>query len=214
MKIETVDIHAIHADPANARRHPERNLATIKASLARFGQQKPLVVDAKGIVRAGNGTLEAARDLGWDKIRIIRTPLEGSEATAYAIADNRSADLAEWDDTALAEQLRALQSEDFDLAAVGYDAGEIDRMLERMGSELAGQVVDDPEGEWEGMPEFEHKDQTEDAAFVIRVFMKDEDDLTEFGKLLGKDLTGRKFVWFGKQPLSQVIEAIDSTLEV
>ena len=138
MQIEFVPIDSIHADPANAMTHPERNLATIKASLARFGQQKPIVVDKAGIVRAGNGTLEAARQLGWDRIGIVRTALKGPEATAYAIADNRSAQLAEWDETALAEQLRALQSEDFDLRAVGYDEGEIDRLLERMGSELAG----------------------------------------------------------------------------
>ena len=41
LAVETVPIDSIHVDPANVRRHPERNLATIRASLARFGQQKP-----------------------------------------------------------------------------------------------------------------------------------------------------------------------------
>lgn len=193
MKVETVDIHAIHADPANARRHPERNLATIKASLARFGQQKPLVVDAKGIVRAGNGTLEAARELGWDKIRIIRTPLQGSEATAYAIADNRSADLAEWDDTALAEQLRALQSEDFDLSAVGYDAGEIDRMIDKM----AGEIVDDPGGEWEGMPEYQNP---EVASQTIHCHFATAEDVERFAILIQREVNSEtKTLWFPEQ---------------
>ncbi len=138
MKVESVPIDSIHLDPANVRRHPERNLAAIKASLARFGQQKPIIVDGDGIVRAGNGTLEAARALGWDKIAVVRTPLKGSEATAYAIADNRTAELAEWDDVGLAEQLRALQSEDIDLTAVGFEAGEVDAMIER----LAGEMID------------------------------------------------------------------------
>jgi ParB-like chromosome segregation protein Spo0J len=141
MKTETVPIDSIHADPANVRRHPERNLGAIKASLARFGQVKPIVVDAKGIVRAGNGTLEAARALGWEKIAVVRTDLKGTEATAYAIADNRTAELAEWDDQGLAETLRALQSEDFDLAAVGYDAAEVDALI----AGLADQIVGDPE---------------------------------------------------------------------
>jgi len=70
MNIESIDINEIHADPANVRRHPERNLASIKASLARFGQQRPIVVDGNGVVRAGNGTLEAARQLGWTEINI------------------------------------------------------------------------------------------------------------------------------------------------
>jgi len=124
-----VTVASLLFDPANVRKHGERNLDAIKASLARFGQQKPIVVDGDGIVRAGNGTLMAAKALGWDEIEIVRTNLRGSEATAYAIADNRTAELAEWDEGALAEQLAALQIDDEALAAAtGFDASEIERM--------------------------------------------------------------------------------------
>ena len=130
MKSEAVKIDSISEDPANLRRHGERNLETIKASLKRFGQQKPIVVDSDGIVRAGNGTLKAARELGWEKIQIVRSALKGSEATAYAIADNRTAELADWDEDALAQTLAALQIEDEDLAiATGFDASDIDALL-------------------------------------------------------------------------------------
>ncbi len=135
---EMVPIDSIHTDPANVRRHPERNMATIKASLARFGQQKPIVVDANGIVRAGNGTLDAARALGWSDIAIVRTSLQGSEATAYAIADNRSSELAEWGEAELAETLRALQSEDFDLDAIGFTDDEVDELIEGLGTGMLG----------------------------------------------------------------------------
>jgi ParB-like chromosome segregation protein Spo0J len=142
LAVESAPIDSLHLDPANVRRHPERNLDTIKASLARFGQQKPIVVDTDGIVRAGNGTLEAARALGWESIQVVRTPLKGSEATAYAIADNRTSELAEWDDTALAEQLRALQSEDFDLGAVGYTDDELERMIAGLTMPTDGDMAD------------------------------------------------------------------------
>ena len=152
MKVESVPIGSIHLDPANVRRHPERNLATIKASLARFGQQSPLVVDAKSIVRKGNGTLAAALSLGWDKIKIVRTGLAGSEATAYSVADNRSSDLAENDDEALAETLRALQEEDFDIESIGFTDAEVDAMF----ADLAKSTAD---GEWgealDGLPDGE-----------------------------------------------------------
>ncbi len=92
MKIEVVEISEILSDPSNVRTHSERNIDAIKASLARFGQQKPLVVDGDGIVRTGNGTLRAAMALGWTSIQIVRTELTGSEATAFAIADNRTGD--------------------------------------------------------------------------------------------------------------------------
>jgi ParB-like chromosome segregation protein Spo0J len=151
LAVEWVKVDSIHMDPANVRRHPERNLDTIKASLARFGQQKPIVVDADGIVRAGNGTLEAARALNWGNVAIVRTPLKGSEATAYAIADNRSSELAEWDETGLAEQLRALQSEDFDLDAVGYTDGELQSLIDGLAmpndSDLAAAIGALPDGD-------------------------------------------------------------------
>lgn len=136
MKVETVDIDLVMFDPANVRKHGERNLETIKASLARFGQQKPVVVGRGNVVLAGNGTLAAARALGWDEIKIVRTDLTGTDATAYAIADNRSAELAEWDDQSLAETLRALQSEDFDLDAVGYTDAEVDALIDGLGDAL------------------------------------------------------------------------------
>jgi site-specific DNA-methyltransferase (adenine-specific) len=130
MKTELVKVDTLVFDPANARKHGEKNLSAIKSSLQRFGQQKPIVVDANGVVRAGNGTLAAAKALGWKEIAIVRSPLSGSEATAYAIADNRTSELAEWDDDVLSQTLAALQIEDEELAlASGFDAKEIDALL-------------------------------------------------------------------------------------
>jgi site-specific DNA-methyltransferase (adenine-specific) len=130
MKVERVPIEELTADPANVRKHNAKNLKAIEASLRRFGQQKPIVVDGDGIVRAGNGTLAAAQQLGWKQIDVVRTELKGAEATAYAIADNRTAELAEWDEEALAQQLAAIQIEDEELAeSSGFDAGEIEKMI-------------------------------------------------------------------------------------
>jgi DNA modification methylase len=118
MQTQRVKIDTLTLDPANVRRHPAKNLDTIKASLTRFGQQRPVLVNAKGIIIAGNGTVMAAKALGWDHINIVRTELDGSEATAYAIADNRTAELAEWDDSALAQQLAALQIDAKEIASL------------------------------------------------------------------------------------------------
>ena len=143
VRIESVPIDSIHFDPANVRRHPDRNLDAVKASLKRFGQQKPIVVDADGVVRAGNGALAAAKALGWAAINVVRTDLRGVEATAYAIADNRTAELAEWDGQGLAETLRALQSEDgFDIDSVGFTADEVDKLCEGLGDAMVDGLAD------------------------------------------------------------------------
>ena len=109
MQTESLAVEELHIDPANVRKHSARNIDAIKSSLARFGQQKPIVVDGKGVVRAGNGTLEAARELGWTKIEAVRSDLVGPEMTAFAIADNRTSELAEWDYGVLGQVLGALE---------------------------------------------------------------------------------------------------------
>ena len=125
MNFETISVADLSLDPSNVRKHSRRNLDAIKASLRKFGQQKPIVVDAKGIVLAGNGTLTAAKELGWTEIQIVRTELAGVEATAFAIADNRTAELAEWEEDKLNAVLKSLQDEGVDLVDVGYSPEDV-----------------------------------------------------------------------------------------
>lgn len=131
MRIKLMKISELHMDPANVRSHDTKNLDAIAASLTRFGQQKPIVVSPAGVVLAGNGTLSAAKRLGWSSIRVVKTSLENAEATAYAIADNRTGELAGWDDDALAAQLSALQIEDETLLeAMGFTDEELTALVD------------------------------------------------------------------------------------
>jgi ParB-like chromosome segregation protein Spo0J len=104
-------------------------LDTIKASLTRFGQQKPIVVDSKGIILAGNGTFQAALEMGWTEIDIVKTPLDGAMAQAYAIADNRSAELAEWDYKGLSAVLRGLGENGINLEELGWAQHELEPLM-------------------------------------------------------------------------------------
>lgn len=145
MGIVDIPCAELHNDPANVRKHGEQNLAAIKASLARFGQQKPIVVNQDGVVIAGNGTLMAARALGWQTIKAVRTNLAGSEATAFAIADNRTAELAEWDDAALQQQLAAIAIDDEELlAATGFDEKELAKLAAANAPEVTEDDVPEP----------------------------------------------------------------------
>lgn len=129
LQIERVLISSLSADPANVRKHDEKNLQAIMGSLRAFGQQKPIVVDMRGIVLAGNGTLAAAKAIGWDKIDIVRTDLKGTEAIAYAIADNRSGELADWDDELLGVTLASIADDGFDLNSIGFDLDDLNDIL-------------------------------------------------------------------------------------
>jgi ParB-like nuclease domain/DNA methylase len=117
-----IQITELSLDPKNARKHSARNLEAIAASLNKFGQRKPIVVH-RGIVLAGNGTLEAAKSLGWTEIDVAEVPedWDNDTAKAYALADNRTAELAEWDESELAKQLLELQDADWDIEELGFE---------------------------------------------------------------------------------------------
>lgn len=126
----TVSIDTLHEDPDNARSHDERNIESIKSSLSRFGQQKPIVVDSSGCVLAGNGTLAAAKLLGWKEIAVSVSDLTDEMAKrAFAIADNKTAELASWDFPVLAESLASLQSDSELLMATGFSDFEIQPLI-------------------------------------------------------------------------------------
>ncbi len=132
LNIKTVPIDSLEYDPFNVREHDEQNIEAIKASLARFGQQKPIVVKTDGTVIAGNGTLGAMRMLGFTEVAIVETALDGEEAVAFSIADNRTAELATWDDQALAQALDQLEGDL--LPASGFDQNDIDVLLASLGN--------------------------------------------------------------------------------
>lgn len=125
-----VPVAGLNADPANARLHPDRNLAAIEASLRVYGQRKPLVVRREGmVVEAGNGTLEAAKRLGWTHIAAVLVDDDPITATGFAIADNRTAELAAWDEAALGRLLSELQAEEVDVEALGWTDAELEQLL-------------------------------------------------------------------------------------
>jgi hypothetical protein len=146
---KVVPIDDLSVDPGNLRTHDARSDSGIEASLKRFGPARSIVVDGKGVVRAGNGTLEAARRAGITDVLVVepkpgqlvavrRSDWSPSEATGYAISDNRLTDLSAFDPDGLARTLRALQDEDFDLGSVGFTDAEVDALFGVTGDDGTG----------------------------------------------------------------------------
>lgn len=123
LRISKIKVSSLQFDPDNARKHNDKNIDSIANSLKRFGQRKPLVVTGAGIVIAGNGTLAAAKKLGWSEIVVAYVPVDWSfeQARAYALVDNRTAELAEWDNDKLAMQLIELDAVGWELDDVGFE---------------------------------------------------------------------------------------------
>jgi len=130
VKIESVALDSLTEDPRNVRVHSRRNMEAIRGSLSQFGQQKPLVVSADNVIVAGNGTFVAARELGWAQINVVRLPSDWSQdrITAFAIADNRTSELGDWDYGVLIDTLGNLDEEL--VAAAGWDESGLKFLLD------------------------------------------------------------------------------------
>jgi len=122
LEIKIIPIEDLTLDPNNARKHNQKNIDAICNSLQQFGQRKPVVITKDLIVVAGNGTVEAAQKIGWKGLSCVTVPDDWDSETikAYALADNRTAELASWDSEVLLSQLRELDLGDWNVKDLGF----------------------------------------------------------------------------------------------
>jgi len=140
-------VHALELDSQNARRHDDANVKAIRASLEHFGQRKPIVVNrANNQVEAGNGTLCAARELGWTHLAVVWVEDDPAAQTGFSIADNRTAELATWDD----ELLAALLDQHADTGRALYDDLHMAELFDDAGKPAAGKTKEtsEPKSPW------------------------------------------------------------------
>lgn len=125
-----VPLDTLVPDPNNARTHGKKNLDAIRASLMKFGQVKPLAVRRSDMtVIAGNGRLSVAKSLGWSHVAVVLMDGTNEELAAFALADNKTAELGEWDEGALSDLMRVAATE-IDLSALGFNDGELAKLLD------------------------------------------------------------------------------------
>ena len=119
--------------PGNPRRG---DVAAVARSLDAFGQRKPIVALRDGTVIAGNHTLQAAQSLGWEKIAVVWVDDDDATAKAFALADNRTAELGKYDNQALAALINEVaQLDDELLAATGWTNDDLAVILGELATE-------------------------------------------------------------------------------
>lgn len=142
LKVEYPSIDILQPDPKNPRKHSKQQTKALARAMEEFGFTSPVLVDKDNIVIAGHCRLLAAKELGITSIPVIRLEhLTPAQVKAYRIADNRLAEMAEWDEALLRdnfEELTKLEF-DFDLTLTGYEMAKIDTFL--------SPLEEDPEGD-------------------------------------------------------------------
>jgi ParB/RepB/Spo0J family partition protein len=100
VKTEMFDIEKIQPYANNPRRN-DHAVAAVAASIAEFGFRQPIVLDGHYRLVVGDTRLKAAKRLGMKQVPVhVITELTPEQARAYRIADNKTAELADWDQAA------------------------------------------------------------------------------------------------------------------
>lgn len=141
-------------------KNPRKNdqaVEGLKKSLDKFGYVTRIVVADDMTVVAGHTRLKAMLELGWQEkeIEVVQYLASPQDVRAYRLVDNKSGELAEWDDDLLQEELDYLDDY-FDVDDLGFDVEFGDECVD----------LDDAMGEDFMLPEGE-KGETERIAFIL-----------------------------------------------
>ncbi|MCB0384682.1 MAG: ParB N-terminal domain-containing protein, partial [Bdellovibrionales bacterium] len=128
--VKLIPIGQLKPYEKNARTHSDSQIKKIVASMEEFGFTNPVLVDGENNVIAGHGRIQAAEKLGLRKVPVVYLDhLTPDQTRAYILADNRLAEDADWDESLLAEELRALDESGFNLELTGFEEAEIQELL-------------------------------------------------------------------------------------
>ena len=129
MQVKLRNISELHPYEQNPRIN-DAAVDAVAASIKEFGFRQPIVVDEKDVIIVGHTRWKAAKKLGLKKVPVhVATDLTPAQVKAYRLADNKSAEFAEWDMELLPIELADLQTMDFDLDLTGFSEDDLAKLL-------------------------------------------------------------------------------------
>lgn len=129
MKVELRKLSDIKPYEQNPRLNDDA-VAAVARSIQEFGFRQPIVVDIDDVIVCGHTRFKAAQQLGLYKVPVhVARDLSAAQIKAYRIADNKTAELAEWNYDLLPIELSQLAGMDLDLSLLGFDQDELTKLL-------------------------------------------------------------------------------------
>ncbi len=188
-QIEYVSITKPKPHPRNVRTHPTKQIGRIETSIASFGFINPIIVDENYVILAGHARFEAAKRAGLHVVPVIVVPgLSDAKKRTYLLGDNKLAEQAGWDRSALAIELDTLApllaEANIDFALTGFEPAEVDSLL--------NDHVDAEPDPADEIPEVEKKPISKRGDIWIlglhRLKCGDACDTADVADLMGNDL--------------------------
>lgn len=147
--IERIPVASLKPNPANARTHTHKQINQIAASIERFGFLVPIVIDDDDLIAAGHGRWSAAKQLGLAQVPVVRARfLTDADRRAFALAENRIAELSGWDENILADEPSILFEQGYNLEITGFSTSDLDfALLDEQASEHEAVELPDPDSD-------------------------------------------------------------------
>jgi hypothetical protein len=189
-QVEMWPIARIKPYDNNPRTHPEDQIEVIAKSMIQDGVTAPIFVDEEGVIIYGHGRRLAALKCKFRQYPvIIARGWTEDRKRAVRIKDNQLGLLSGWDMVELRGEIASLQSSGYDLPLLGFG----DQMTSWLTSD--GELVLDPNSEWNGMPRFDQRDKTAFKSIVVH--FKDQAAVDDFAKLIKQKITAdTRMLWF------------------
>jgi DNA modification methylase len=198
--IELVSRTSLIPNPRNARTHNRKQIRQIAASIRKFGFVVPIVIDDGGNIVAGHGRWEASAELGLTEVPAIRVCfLTDADRRAFAIAENRIAELSGWDEALLAHELRFLLDDGFELEITGFSTCDLDFAIAEDVPAMETETVELPD------PSIDAISRPGDLWLIgpHRLYCGDSREVASFEALLGGE---RAALVFGDAPYNVPID--------
>jgi len=188
--INNIDIKNIKENPNNPRKHSDKQIEQLVASINEFGFTNPILINEQNMIIAGHGRYMAAKKIKLKEVPAIKLEnLTEKQLTALMIADNKLGMNSAWDEDLLWQQIETLNADNFDIELLGFDKEQIIPFIEDES------LVNDVLEEWKGMPEFVSDDKT--AYRSVIVHFENEDDVAAFQEKLEQSFSEKaKYIWY------------------
>lgn len=198
LKIQYRKLSELTPYERNARVHSDEQVEQIAKSIKEFGFANPILVDKGGTIIAGHGRYAAAELLKMKQVPTVTLDnLTDEQRRALTLADNKLALNAAWDYKLVKMEANELQSFNFDIGIIGFTENEILAFF--------GDQVDDPQKEWNGMPEFDQPDGT--AFRSILVHFHDQEGVDAFAEVTKLPITPTsRYAWYPEKIVDHAIE--------
>ncbi|MDQ0495777.1 DNA modification methylase [Paenibacillus brasilensis] len=137
MEIKFVNVEILIPYIKNARNN-EKAVEYVATSIESYGFKNPILIDSNNEIIAGHTRLLAAKKLGLKEVpTILVDDLTPEQVKAFRIADNKTAEYADWNFELLAQEMEELKLADYDLSLTGYDMSECEKLLDILHEDTA-----------------------------------------------------------------------------